>query len=75
MEMEVTNLMMHKKGELVEKLLKAYSTADENRHNLVEDLLTHKTPLNLDIQINRDQSINRQILEKLLNILDLSLED
>ena len=32
MEMEVTNLMMHKKGELVEKLLKAYSTADENSY-------------------------------------------
>jgi hypothetical protein len=55
--------------------LKSYSTAEENRHSLIEDLLTHKTPLNLDIQLNRDQSMNRQILEKYLNILDLSLED
>lgn len=75
MEMEVTNMMLPKRGDLVEKLLKAYSTAEENRHSLIEDLLTHKTPLNLDIQLNRDQSMNRQILEKYLNILDLSLED
>jgi hypothetical protein len=75
MEMEVTNMMLPKRGDLVEKLLKSYSTAEENRHNLIEDLLTHKTPLNLDIQLNRDQSMNRQILEKYLNILDLSLED
>jgi DNA-directed RNA polymerase beta subunit len=74
-EMEITNLMITKRGDLVEKLLKTYSTAEENRHNLIEDLLTYKTPLNLDVQINRDQSINRQILEKYLNILDLSLED
>jgi hypothetical protein len=75
MEMEVTNLMMPKRGDIVEKLLKSYSTAETNRHDLVEDLLTVKSPLNLDIQLNRDQSINRQILEKFLNILDLSLED
>jgi len=75
MEMEVTNLMLPKRGDIVEKLLKTYSTSSANRTNLIEDLLTSKTPLNLDVQLTQEQSINRQILEKYFNILDLGLED
>jgi len=75
MEMEVTNLMMAKRGDIVEKLLKTYSTSSNNRTTLIEDLLTSKTPLNLDVQLDQEQSINRQILEKYFNILDLGLDD
>ena len=74
-EMEVTNLMMAKRGDIVEKLLKTYSTSSNNRTTLIEDLLTSKTPLNLDVQLDQEQSINRQILEKYFNILDLGLDD
>jgi DNA-directed RNA polymerase beta subunit len=74
-EMEVTNLLITKNGELVEKLLKSYSTSDEDRERLVADLLTSKTPLQLETNIGRANSINRQILQKYLNVLELDLED
>jgi hypothetical protein len=75
MEMEVTNLLIPKRGDLVEKLLKSYSTSDEDREKLVADLLTSKTPLQLDTTIGRANSINRQILQKYLNVLELDLDD
>lgn len=74
-EMEVTNLMIPRRGDLVEKLLKSYSTNEESRGNLISDLLTSKTPLTLDTYSTGKESINRQMLQKYLNVLELDLED
>jgi len=74
-EMEVTNLLIPRRGDLIEKLLKTFSTSEEDRSGLVEDLLKSKQPFQLTTQIGRDNSINRQILQKYLNVLELDLED
>jgi DNA-directed RNA polymerase beta subunit len=74
-EMEVTNLMITKRGDLVEKLLKTYSTSEEDRDSLIRDLLTQTNPLNMETQSGDSYSTNRQILQKYLNILELDLED
>jgi len=75
MEMEVTNLMIPRRGDVVEKLLKSYSTSEEDRANIVADLLESDTPLKLTTTLGRNESINRQILQKYLNVLELDLED
>jgi DNA-directed RNA polymerase beta subunit len=74
-EMEVTNLMIPKRGDLVEKLLKSYSTSEKERANIVADILESDTPLKLNTELGRGESINRQILQKFLNVLELDLED
>jgi DNA-directed RNA polymerase beta subunit len=74
-EMEVTNLAITKRGDLVEKMLKSYSTSDEDRSKLITDLLVSNNPLLLKIQESKDESINRKILQKYLNILELEIED
>jgi len=74
-EMEVTNLMIPRRGDVVEKLLKSYSTSEGDRANIVADLLESDTPLKLTTTLGRDESINRQILQKYLNVLELDLED
>jgi DNA-directed RNA polymerase beta subunit len=74
-EMEVTNLMIPKRGDLVEKLLRTYSTSEEDRNNLIRDLLLEPNPLNLNVKTGKEYSTNRQILQKYLNILELDLED
>jgi len=73
--MEITNLMILKRGDLVERLLKSYSTSEEDRSNIVADLLESDTPLRLETKLGRQESINRQILEKFLNVLELDLID
>jgi hypothetical protein len=75
MEMEVTNLLIPKRGDLVEKLLKTYSTSEDDRNNLISDLLMHSNPLQMKTELGREYSTNRQILQKYLNILELELED
>jgi DNA-directed RNA polymerase beta subunit len=74
-EMEVTNLMITKRGDLVEKLLKTFSTSEEDRDQLIKDLLTQSNPLNMTTSIGKAYSTNRQILQKYLNILELDIED
>jgi len=74
-EMETTNLMVSKRPDLVEKLLKYYSTSEDDREYLIDHLLTVHDPFNLDLPQPKTKSINRQILDKYLNILDLELED
>jgi len=76
MEMETTNLLISKRGDLVSKLLKSYSTTLTDRHNLVQDLILSANPFRMDININKDGvSTNRQILQKYLNVLDIQLDD
>ncbi len=74
-EMEVTNLMITKRGDLVEKLLKTFSTSEDDRNALIKDLLLETNPLRMKTEISDGYSINRQILQKYLNILELDLED
>jgi len=75
MEMEVTNLLIPKRGDLVEKLLKAHSTSGEDKEHLVNDLLVADKPLQLSTKITNQNSINRDILQKYLNVLGLDLEE
>lgn len=76
MEMETTNLLISKRGDLVSKLLKSYSTTLDDRQNLVKDLILSPNPFKMKIFIDKDlQSTNRQILQKYLNVLDLKLDD
>lgn len=84
-EMEVTNLMISKHPEIVEKLLKTYSTNEELREQTVLQLLSPgrlpnghlKNTLNMDIDVDlkNNRSVSRDILEKYLNVLGYSLVD
>jgi DNA-directed RNA polymerase beta subunit len=74
-EMEVTNLLIPKRGDLVEKLLKSYSTSEEDRKALITDLLKSTNPFEMKTHLTEEYSINRQILQKYLNILELEIED
>ena len=73
--METENLLLSKNGEILERMLKSYSTSRTDRENLVKQLLTAPDPFNIDIHIDDDTSINRKILEKYLAVLELSLEN
>jgi hypothetical protein len=84
-EMEVTNLMLARRPELVEKLLKTYATNEEARENMIRQLLLpgrdengHRiNPLSMDIDINLEDShsVSREILEKYINVLGYSIVD
>jgi hypothetical protein len=84
-EMEVTNLMIAKKPEVVEKLLKTYATNEELREQTITQLLNPgrlpngrlKNALNmdLDIDLKNNKSVSREILEKYLNVLGYSIVD
>ena len=73
--MEVTNLLIPKRGDLVEKLLKSHSTSNDDKEGLIYDLLTSESPLKLNTQLSNSRSINRDILQKYLNVLGLDLEE
>lgn len=85
MEMEVANLMITKNPEVVEKLLKTYSTNEEAREELITELLMpgkdsngkKRDPFNMDINVNPEDfpSISREILEKYFNVLGYSLTE
>jgi len=82
-EMEVTNLMLPKRGDIVEKFLKTYSTSSKLRSQTILSLLDPGkdengksiNPLNMKLKFGYDKSISRQILEKELNVLELVLTD
>ena len=78
-EMEVTALMTTKRPDLVEKLLKTYSTNEELREDTVRQLLAPqdgKDPLNMEIEADVSQkSISREILEKYLDVLGYTIVD
>ena len=73
--METTNLMVSRRPDLVEKLLKYYSTSEDAREHLIDELLLSDDPLNLELEAPEEKSANRQILDKYLNLLDLQLEE
>jgi hypothetical protein len=75
MEMEVDNLLLSKSGVAVERLLKSYSTSKEDRKDLVVNLLQAPNPFGANVKIQEGKSINREILEKYLGVLELSLLD
>lgn len=81
-EMEVTNLFLAKKPEIVERLLKTYSTNNEMREELIKKLVSpgntegkKDNPLNFSLDLPNEKSINREILERYLNVLELGLID
>ena len=75
MEMEVMNLLITKRGDIVEKLLKSYSTSEADRMKLVENIVTSDTPLKIDFKLTDESSINRKILNSHFNVLGLKLLD
>lgn len=73
-EMEVNNLLISKRPDIVAKLLKSYSTSDADRDTLNRLLITSQDPFNLNLEIPDDHpSISRTILNRYLEILDLEL--
>ena len=84
-EMEVTNLLLAKSPETVEKLLKTYATNENLREELITKLLDPgklenghmRNALNMDIDVDlrNNKSISREILEKYMNVLGFSLID
>jgi DNA-directed RNA polymerase beta subunit len=84
-EMEVTNLMLGRRPDLVEKLLKTYSTNETLREQTISQLLDPgKTPgghikntlnMNLEVDTKNNRAISREILDKYLNVLGYSIED
>ena len=84
-EMEVSNLMIAKRGDVVEKLLKTYSTNEELREQTITQLLSPgKLPnghlrnalnMDLDVDLKNNRSVSREILEKYLNVLGYSIVD
>jgi hypothetical protein len=83
--MEVTNLMLARRPELVEKLLKTYATNEEARENMIRQLLqpgrdefgNRINAMNMDINLDLDDShsVSREILEKYINVLGYSIVD
>lgn len=83
--MEVTNLMIAKNPEVVEKLLKTYATNEELREQTITQLLNPgrlpnghlKNTLNMDLEVDlkNNKSVSREILEKYLNVLGYSIVD
>ena len=83
--MEVTNLLIARKPEIVEKLLKTYATNEELREQTIMQLLNPgkhpdgrmKNSLNidLDVDLKNNKSVSREILEKYLNVLGYSIVD
>lgn len=79
-EMEVTNLLLAKSPETVEKMLKTYSTNEDLRESTIEQLLAPgkgKDALNMDLSVDlkNNYSVSHDILEKYLNVLGFSLID
>lgn len=75
-EMEITNLLLSKDSSVVSKLLKSYATSEEDRLNLINNILDANDPLKIKVETIDKPSINRNILNKnLLYILGLQLED
>lgn len=83
--MEVSNLLISKRGDLVEKLLKTYATNEELREQTIIQLLNPgklpnghlKNSLNMNINVDtkNNKSVSREILEKYLNVLGCSIID
>lgn len=84
--MEVSNLMIPKRPDLVEKFLKTYSTNQELREDLICQLLNPGldpesgkkiNPLDMDIKsdLKDNHSIPRDLLEKYFNLLGYTLVD
>lgn len=77
--------MICKHPEVVEKLLKTYSTNEELREQTIKQLLNPgKLPnghlknslnMNIDVDLKNSKSVSREILEKYLNVLGYSLVD
>lgn len=74
-EMEVANLHLTKRGDIVAKMLKAYATSQTDRQELIKKLLLSPNPTNIDVELSEGKSINRQILDKYFDVLELSIED
>lgn len=83
--METANLLISKRPDVVEKLLKTYSTNEELREQTITQLLNPgrlpnghlKNTLNmdLDVDLKNNKSVSREILEKYLNVLGYSIVD
>lgn len=83
--MEVTNLLISKRPDIVEKLLKSYSTNETLREDTIRQLLMPgrlpnghlKNTLNMDLELDlkNSKSVSREILEKYLNVLGYALID
>jgi len=84
-EMETNNLLISKRPDLIEKLLKTYSTNEAAREATIKQLLSpgktedghqvNTLDMDLNIDLGDNKSISREILDKYLNLLGLELTD
>ena len=84
-EMEVSNLLISKHPEIVEKLLKTYATNEELREQTIMQLLNpgktssghniNSLNMDLDVDLKNNKSVSREILDKYLNVLGYSIID
>lgn len=74
-EMEVTNLFITKRSDIVERMLKTYSTSEVDRMQLVNDILASDNPLKINARVSGESSINRKVLNSHLNVLGLKIID
>lgn len=74
-DMETSNLLIANRGDLIEKYFKSQSTSEEDRINLVNQILTADNPMQLNVSITGTNSINRKILNNYLQVLEVELED
>lgn len=74
-DMETSNLLIANRGDLIEKYFKSQSTSEEDRINLVNQILTADNPMQLNVSITGANSINRKILNNYLQVLEVELED
>lgn len=84
-EMETNNLLISKRPDLIEKLLKTYSTNETAREATIKQLLcpgqtedghlVNTLDMDLSVDLEDNKSISREILDKYLNLLGLELTD
>ena len=81
--MEVNQLFLTKRPEIIERFLKMYSTDSDARADLIKQLTLpgvgpdnkRRNPFNMEIDTMLNTSINRKILEKYLNIIGVEIND
>lgn len=74
-EMEADNALLTKRGDIVSKLFKSYSTSKDDREQLIKQLLLAPNPFNINVAASTDKSISRTMLDRYLDIPELALVD
>jgi hypothetical protein len=73
--METSNLLSSKRGDIVSKMIRTYSSGDSDRLNINESALLADDPFNMDIRLDTAETgTNRKIVDKYLSLLDIAID-